>query len=310
MSLAMVIKYEYADLLSLAALHGNKLRLPEDASNVINSLLRKVTRPGYTRAPRFARNRRGKPMMRDAGPPPKYEPKPKADKGALKTGEDDLRKLFNKLTGSKYDVLMPKLRAHIETMKQIDGFAESSVVSVLFDVIAGTPFYSRMYAKCYTTLAQDNPFLEDAIAKKLSDYKEMIKDIEVADPNKDYDRYCELNKVSNRRQALGKFLVALGEEGLLSREIATGVIADVLGECKGRWAAEDNKEQADMLVTLLGSIIIDNEFAKSIVNGSCLKQSIEDIASSKAKSLPSLSHKAIFKFMDMRDYLNTSTAGD
>ena len=136
----MVVKYEYADFVDF--IKKNKtVEMPAQSKNIIAALLKKVLRPGYARAPKFARGKKyGRSHQRERSAEPSYAPKPKVAKEDSKELEDDLRKLFNKLTGSKYESLMPKLIAHIAKMRQSPGFTPDTVLRVLFTVIENTPF--------------------------------------------------------------------------------------------------------------------------------------------------------------------------
>jgi hypothetical protein len=296
----MVVVHAYDDFMTRLAMNG-KGSIDPEALEVITTLIAKVMRPGYARVPKFNRGRRN----RNNAPAPKYAPKPKVAKERLKSSEDELRKLFNKLTGSKYDALMPVLVAHIDDMKTLPGFEESIVLNVLYTVIVNTPFYSRMYAKCYTELARTNPYLVVELNRRRNAFSAGLREVESVNPNEDYDRYCDLNKDNNRRQAMGKFFMGLAEHGLVEGEYALSIIEDVLTcfeECSGK---EDRKDQADTIANLLGSLIIDNQNSAELVGGSSIEEKVVSLSKCKANYKPSLTHKSVFKFMDIRDYMRT-----
>tara|TARA_Y100000389_G_scaffold86932_1_gene83580 strand:+ start:13770 stop:14672 length:903 start_codon:yes stop_codon:yes gene_type:complete len=296
----MVVIHEYDDFIRRIATKG-KGTMDPGALVVVKGLIAKVMRPGYARVPKFNRGRRN----RHNAPAPKYAPKPKVAKEKLKSSEDELRKLFNKLTGSKYDALMPVLENHIGVMKTLPGFEESTVINVLYTVIANTPFYSRMYAKCYTELAKTNPYLKVELDRRRSAFSEGLKEIESVNPNEDYDRYCDLNKDNNRRQAMGKFFMGLGEHGLVEEEYTLSIVREVLTyfeECSGK---ERFRDESDTVANLLGALIIDNQYAAELVRGNILENKVVSLSKSKSNSKPSLTNKSVFKFMDVRDYIRT-----
>lgn len=302
----MVVKYEYAELVDFI-----KKNKPADispkAKNIIATLLKKVLRPGYARAPKFARGKKyGRSYPRERSAEPSYAPKPKIAKEDAKELEDDLRKLFNKLTGSKYESLMPKLIDHIAKMRHSSGFTPDSVLRVLFTVIENTPFYSRMYGKCYATLAKENEFLKEEVSNRRVKLVESLKNIESANPNTDYDKFCEVNKDNNRRQAMAKFLTALAEEQMEDASSALDLLNVILDEFDRTIEIDDKKDVADALSNLVGSVVIDNAFARTLLADSDVKTRIVALSKKKASSAVSLTHKSVFKFMDIRDFLNTS----
>lgn len=302
----MVLKYEYETLVTVFA-HNQFHALPPSASTIVNSLLKKVLRPGYARAPKFPKGKRfGKHHTRERSFEPSYAPKPKVEKDTGKELQDDLRKLFNKLTGSKYEDLMPKLINHIEIMKKYPKFTVESVMTVLFTVIENTPFYSRMYGKCYATLARDNDFLRTAVAVKRAQFLESLSSIESANPNTDYDKFCEVNKVNNKRQAMAKFLVALAEEKLEAPSTVVDILNAILRKFKDKIEIEDSKDIVDALANLIGCMIIDSEFARELLRDTEVHNGIRAISKMKARSKESLTNKAVFKFMDINDVLATS----
>jgi len=299
----MVTKHSYASIIERVTKNGKGALSPE-AKMLIVDLLAKVMKPGYTRAPHFNRGRKG--GNRYPGSAPKYEPKPKVQKGEEQMNLDELRKLFNKLTGSKYEAQLPKLVQHLDRMEKSASFNRTAVIGALFTVVENTPFYSRMYAKAYAVLCKYHPFLTDEVKLRREAITKSMESIGTADPNKDYDAFCELNKQNSRRQAMAKFLIALSEEGLSTDDDALSLVDETISLFMRMAGEECQKEEAGTVADLLGSMVIDNVFTAGLIpNARSRMEVIEDIASWKASSKPSATNKSIFKFMDIRDYLRT-----
>ena len=303
----MVIQHSYSSILGHIAKTG-KGSLNADASQLIKDLLAKVMKPGYTRAPRFSKAGRGYTGRSGGGtqPPIKYAPKPRVEKDERQKNLDELRKLFNKLTGSKYEFQIPKLVQLMDDMEQAEGFSGPAVVDALFNVVESTPFYSRMYAKCYTVLCKDRPFLYKEIAQRRKRLTTSMESIATANPNEDYDAFCDLNKQNSRRQAIAKFLIALSEEGTTSDDEAIGLIEETVSLFVTISGQEGKKDEAGTLADLLGAMVIDNVYVARLLSSSATcAERIHEIATWKASSRPSTTNKAVFKFMDIRDYLRT-----
>ena len=300
----MVTKHSYASIIQRVTKNG-KGSLAPAAKTLIEDLLAKVMKPGYTRSPHFNRGRKGGTRYQESMP--KYEPKPKVKKGEEQMNLDELRKLFNKLTGSKYEAQLPKLVQHLGRMEKAASFNTTAVIGALFTVVENTPFYSRMYAKAYAVLCKHHPFLTTEVKARREAITKSMESIGTADPNTDYDAFCELNKQNSRRQAMAKFLIALSEEGLLGPDDALSLIDETISLFIRMAGEEGQKEEAGTVADLLGSMVIDNVFTAGLITKyhPSRMESIEDIASWKAAERPSATNKAIFKFMDIRDYLRT-----
>ena len=302
----MVLKYEYDALCTYYQNSEHNCLLPHAMAKV-SALLEKVLRPGYARAPRFPRGKKPCRLnVRDRPYEPRYEPKPKAIKDLAKELQDDLRKLFNKLTGSKYEDLVPKLRSHVELMKSSPGFTPDAVLSVLFTVIENTPFYSRMYGKCYAELAKDSAFLISEVERRRQKFLESLNTIESVNPNVDYDKFCEVNKENSKRQAMAKFLVAMVEEDMEGHATLSDLLEGVLDKFYEKMHCDDERDVVDALANLVGCIIIDNNFAKKKLDGTDLHSRILNVSEMKASHAVSLTNKAVFKFMDVVDFFRAS----
>ena len=87
---------------------------------------------------------------------------------------------------------------------------------------------------------------------------------------------------------------------------ALDLLSVILDEFNRTIEIDGKKDIADALSNLVGSIVIDNAFARTMLVDSDLKTRIVALSKKKVSSAVSLTHKSVFKFMDIRDFLNTS----
>ena len=162
-----------------------------------------------------------------------------------------------------------------------------------------------MYAQYYSALAHTQQYLIAEIPKQIESFKEFARNIVTANPNVDYDAFCAANKLNGRRQALGKFILALCEHGLLEDSIIQQLIGFVLSEFERLSAVEDKKDECAVLADLCGALIVDNRYVAERIARSALHGDIVKMSELRTAERCSLSNKSIFKFMDIKDYIDT-----
>ena len=294
--------------ISLAAIYECRANLtkelvPSDESQaLVAEILNLVTGQNYNRVPHFdgKRNRSG-------GRHPPFRVTVRPSKLGFAKGLDEVRKLFNKLTGSKASTLMPILTAELDKLKAFPDFSEAVVLETIFGIVCSTPFYSRMYAQYYSALAGTQQYLMEEIPKQIDHFKEVTKSIVTVNPNEDYDGFCAANKLNGRRQALGKFILALCEHGVLDDDVIQDVLSFVLSEFDRISMVEGKKDECATLADLCGALILDNGYVIQRITNGPLHDAIVKTSKLRTSDRCSLSNKSVFKFMDIKDHMNTYT---
>ena len=132
---------------------------------------------------------------------------------------------------------------------------------------------------------------------------ELFSCIEYVDSEKDYDKFCKINKDNERRKALSLFFVNLTTNKVISevklKELAHGLMSELV-----LFIVDDNKKnEVDELTENIAILYLYNkkiyDSEDMLFDGLTFTKMIEKLANSKAKSYPSLSNKSIFKFMDL-----------
>jgi len=232
---------------------------------------------------------------------------------------DQIRKHLNKMTAKTYDTLRDSI------IKEIAGITEgilenkhtldcvedqefiveiNKIGEAIFTIASGNSFYSNMYARLYKELMAQFAFMKTIFETNFKKFNTMFNDFTYCDANKDYDQFCQNNKVNEKRRALSLFYVNLMKEEL----IATNEIDKILGELHSNLlkaiAEPDQKNIVDEMAEVIYIIIVNGQ--EQLKNWDedkweAIEEFVKTVAGYKANSFPSITNKTIFKFMDILD---------
>jgi disulfide oxidoreductase YuzD len=220
---------------------------------------------------------------------------------------DQIRLFLNKLTDKTFLDMREKV---IERLNKICiDASEEDLVKVgrmIYDLSSTNKFYSKIFADLFSELLLLYKWLNPIFNEKYSNIMEQYVNIEYIDPEKDYDKFCDMNKINEKRKAVTTFFVNLAINGSIPKDGIINLLKDLLTMVTTMVNASDNKNEVDELTEniaiLFNKSIIDSATYKRdeyLINGKSIVETITAFAKCKAKDYVSLSNKAIFKFMDL-----------
>jgi hypothetical protein len=132
---------------------------------------------------------------------------------------------------------------------------------------------------------------------------DLFNNVECGDADKDYDKFCKINKDNERRKSLSAFFVNLMKNGIITTNEVKGLLCNLMRQLV-EFIKEENKknivdELTENIALLYSKTLFDEEDDEYLIDGSPMLDTITKLANSKVKMYPSLSNKSIFKFMDM-----------
>jgi len=224
---------------------------------------------------------------------------------------DQIRLMLNKLTDKTYPDISSQIAEIINTLVS-DETAEEDMIKIgnfIFDSASTNKFYSKIYADLYANLIQKYDFLTSIFEKNYASYMELFHKIESGDPDKDYDRFCEINKINEKRKAISMFFVNLNKNNVVSTSSIVEILRDLLVTVLS-FIEQDNKKNEVDEITENIAILYRKELVEQIgsnesdsdafmVNGLTITETIKKLAKSKSKDYKSLSNKSVFKYMDL-----------
>lgn len=238
-----------------------------------------------------------------------------------KTGIDadinELRMFLNKITDKTFLDMRQNIISKIEQVSSTlmecgdpdNHFGKMGLM--LYEVCSSNKFYSKIFADLYAELATTYKWVKKVFKTKSNELFDMYTNIKYVDPDKDYDGFCEMNKINERRRAITTFYLNLALNKFIRQEMVVKLLATILTQIVTMIPAANHKNEVDELTEHVGALYnksmiqqVDEDAVESeefYVLGQPIIDTVNDLAKKKAKDYPSLSSKSIFKFMDLTE---------
>jgi hypothetical protein len=221
---------------------------------------------------------------------------------------DSIRSFINKMTDKNYSDMRNKIVEIIEKIVSENNDSDlSSIGSNIFEIASSNRYYSKIYADLYADLCSKFEFIKSKYEENLEKFTELFENIDYVDPNENYDKFCEINKINEKRKSLATFYINLMYCGVVSKRDIMVITRNLLAKVYEYISVENKKNEVEELsetVALLyrKDLYKDNEEEYyEAIEGFTISEVIQKIANSKVKDYKSLTNKALFKFMDLID---------
>ena len=328
-------KYSIDDYNSIL-FQGFDFKLSDETLNIISELALKVGSPDYVKTPvfqkqenimkaseiskelgdkngGFKRGRRGKSQEilnnEDWNAIRNFQTTKIEEKSGLDADIDSIRANLNKLTDKNYIDIVNKIFEIIDRLISenitLDNMTKLS--ATLFDIASTNRYYSKVYADLYSELSSKYPTMKDTFEKNLENFTELFNTIEYVDPTVNYDKFCEINKINERRKALAAFYLNLMSNGMITNVKIMEITRNLLAQLYAFISQDNKKNEVDELTETV-AILYKKELYEdddgddySLIEGLNISEVIDKIANSKVKDYKSLTNKSLFKFMDLID---------
>ena len=232
---------------------------------------------------------------------------------------DIIRSLLNKLTDATYAVIEPEILSEVNNIirGEEDGDGDNGIVAIeeeninkiahsIFNTASSIMFYSALYAKLFKQLVQCHDIFTKVFEKSYSEFVGLFKKVEYVDPNVDYNKFCEVTKMNDKRKAMSMFIINLMKEDMLEPDGVVEIIVE-LQEMVNSYIKQANKaneleelnENIFILLTNGKTVLSSHEKWESIVSHIKFLSMLKV----KMKEYPSVNNKLIFKNMDILEEL-------
>ena len=327
----MALKYSLEDINSII-FQGFNYQLPADTLSIISEIALQVGAPDYVKTPVF--QKRENPMKTETSSirvEKEFSKKKKGNKSmevhddaswetlrsfqvtkieekiGIDAKMDILRTHLNKLSDKNYIDIRNKI---VEVIDQL--FVENittedllRVGNFIFENASANRFHSKMYADLYSDLISNYEIMNSVFQENLDKFATLFNTIECVDSSEDYDKFCEVNKVNEKRRSLAAFYINLMNNGMIPKEKIIIITRNLMAQIYDFISIDNKKNQVDELTEnvfiLYKKELYDNDKGVSyeLISGFTIMEIIEKIAHSKVKDYKSLTNKTLFKFMDM-----------
>lgn len=310
---------------------GFDYEVPEDVMEKISSLAMQVGSPDYVRTPIF--KKRENPMKVEPITVVKEQGKKRRGNKAMEVVNDDdwdtirtfqttkidtkagidadfdsIRAFINKMTDKNYIDMRNKIIEIIEKIVSENSDSDLTAISSnIFEIASSNRYYSKIYADLYADLSSKFEFIKSKYEENFKKFAELFENIEYVDPNENYDKFCEINKVNEKRKSLASFYINLMYCGVISTVEIKQITRNLLAKIYEYISMENKKNEVEELTETI-AVLYKKDLYKDDetedyekIAGYNINEIIKLIANSKVKDYKSLTNKALFKFMDLID---------
>jgi hypothetical protein len=321
---SVILKYNLEEIEDII-FKGFDYRIPDDVMEKISNLSMQVGSPDYIKTPIFKKRdnpmkddteitvlnqpakdhykkRRGNKNMEEENLP-SFQTTKIETKSGIDADFDTIRTTINKMTDKNYIEMCNKIIEIINklllehSVSDLGGIGEN-----IFDIASSNRFYSKIYANLYSDLSSKFEFIKDQYLQNLKRFTELFNNIEYVDSNVNYDRFCEINKINEKRKSLAAFYINLMYCGVISKDEIITITRNLLAKVYEYISLENKKNEVEELTETIAILYKKDLYDENyIIEGFTINEIVKKIANSKVKDYKSLSNKALFKFMDLID---------
>lgn len=340
-----IMKYNL-DNINNIIFEGFNYVIPEETIKIINDLASQVGSPNYVKTPNFnknseidkenkkenylnSKNKRknivasgnkfNETINEDWEILRNFQTTKLETKKGLDVEIDLIRGLINKITDKNTEEITLKIMVILNKILNDENIENSKNPEILkkisneiFDILSNNKYYSKIYSDLYTKLINDFSFLNLDCIEKLNKFIELCNNIQYVDPNKDYDKFCEINKINEKRKSLASFYLNLMYNNVIPKDEIKKISRNLLNTIYNYIKIENKKNEVDELVEIIAILykkdLYENDDEEEyenlnyeLIEGYTISEIIEKISQSKVKDYKSLTNKSLFKFMDLME---------
>ena len=300
--------------------------LPEETTNLINLLTQQVGAPTYVKTPSFSNkntNNNDKNSYRkkkrrneevntadDWQSLRSFQKTEFVKKEGIEKEIDGIRALINKLTDKTYDRIIEKLTETLDEIKDNETCDEVYIDKIghsIFTMATSNKFNSNVYAKLASELQSKYEFMTNIVDNNINEFMKLFEDMEFIAPEVDYDKFCEMNIINEKRRAMSLFLINLYKNKVLTLDFVFDKIISIQNMImKEETMLNESKymevnELSENLYIFLTSIPYSTLVSYS--GWSQIMDNLLQIKNIDTKKFVGISSKSKFKHMDILDKL-------
>lgn len=303
--------------------NGFNFTLSEDIVQKINELAAQVGSPTYIKTPVFQKKDRTAESVSQSSNPKrrrdatKYNNYPSHDhdkifnatkilhKTGLAADIDLIRSYLNKITDRTFVDMKTNIIGLLDKLIQENTISQTELMrisSYLFEFASTNRYFSKLYAGLYTDLVNKYECMKKTLDDSFHSFLELFTNIEYVDPDVNYDEFCRINKINEKRKSLSTFFINLSANNMLQHDKLVDLTYAMIQRVLEYIPMADKKAHVDEYTENI-AILFDKEIYANVtdklIDGKTITETIQMLATTKPKTYPGLSSKCIFKYMDL-----------
>lgn len=237
----------------------------------------------------------------------------KATKMETKEGVEkninDIRILLNKITNKNYetqkDLIIASIKKFMDNCNDSENKSDdvAKLSKVIFDIASTNKFFSEIYANLYKELISVFHIFSDILNDYIVQFKHTIDHIYYANPDVDYNAYCNYIKINDNRKATSMFIINMCKNGTIDSKNIVEIL-DYFVNKSLEYILLENKANEIEEITENIYLIVTNSMSfleKNDAWEETIMPNIIRISQMKLKEHPSLTNRILFKYMDIID---------
>lgn len=215
---------------------------------------------------------------------------------------DNIRKYLNKITEKNYNKYEGMIIENIKTIQ--DETELKDIGKLIFTIASSNSFNSVVYAKLCKNIIIKCDIMAPIIEYNFENFIELFDEIQYCDPNIDYEKFCENNKVNTKRRAFCTFYINLMKEDVLDIEKIKMILFKLIEKFNSTINQEGKGFICEEILENLFILITEGKDSlKNIDEWDKINSFILDGKLKQVSTNSSFTNKIKFKLMDIYDII-------
>jgi len=282
-----------------------KYTLPEKTLIILEDIEKKVGSPNYVKTPNF-KTRRNNYVDENWNTIRSF----KSTKiNEVSTREQqiviEIKNILNKITRMTFK---DNCMALIELMDTNDSILDENnmkkISNLIFETGINNSFLGDVFAELYKVLMNKYEIMIDVFDENLKSFMNVFDNIEYVSPDEDYDKFCEINKINDKRTKLSSFFVSLMKLEVIEVETFVSIVLNLQDMIINMYNNKENRNKIDEICENIFILITNGKTQMIKCNSfATIEKNINDFSKINKTEYPGMSNKSIFKNMDILDDL-------
>ena len=221
-----------------------------------------------------------------------------------------IRKLFNMLTDKNYNKHVTAIIEQIDFVIKNNTHEEVAIYcKFCYNILSSNLLYSNISAQLYKTIIQKYDKFQEILNNNINYevIKSKVLKIVYIDPNIDYDKFCDNNKLNEMLRAEFCFFTNLLKQNIISYNDIGNIIINIYEIVYSYIEQKNKKNEIDEISELLYILIVNSYVIikqNDLILYNSIYANIQKIITMKKENNPEVSNKCLFKHLDIQDLIN------
>lgn len=225
-----------------------------------------------------------------------FTPVPKVE-NKIENNINKIKILLNKLTEKTFHDILSQIDKIVSEITD----EKDKIGNLIFEIACTNRFYSQLYTNICSFLIKKYDFMKEIFYITYENYIEMFDKVEYIDPTVNYDKFCENNKLNEKRKTMSLFIVNLVKENILKKEDIKKLFISFITKII-EWKQDSSKKNEIAEITE-NIFILNNLFSTEItiisIQNKTIYEWFNEFSKYDLKEYPGITSKTKFKYMDI-----------